>query len=140
VCLSLFSGAILGGIALFQVGVLKRLPDPPFPSFDADAVHGSKQAYRLLETPDALVGVASYATTGMLAGMGTADRWKTATWIPMAMAAKAVLDAAMAGRLSIEEWTRFRKFSVWSLLTAAATFGSAYLAFPEARQAWRARD
>src|SRR5579885_2683976 len=65
--LSLFSCAILGGIALYQVGLLKRLPDPPWPAFDADRINGSEEAYSHFETPDALLGFASYAVTACLA-------------------------------------------------------------------------
>jgi hypothetical protein len=130
-----FSSAVLGGIALFQVGILKRLPDPPLPCFHADDVNGSARAYSLMRTPDALLGMASYAVTGCLAGMGKQDRWKTARWIPLAMGAKAICDAGMAGKLSVEQGTKFGKFSIWSLLVAGATFGTLALSMPEFKRA-----
>jgi hypothetical protein len=133
--LSLFSGAVLGGIALYQVGIAKRLPDPPLPGFSADVVHGSEQAYAMLQTPDALLGLASYAVTACLAGMGPGDRAQSEPWIPLAMAAKASVDAAMAARLSVQQWTKIGKRSLWSLLVAGATLGTAYLSIPEARAA-----
>src|SRR5579875_2849976 len=95
--LSLFSSAILGGIALYQVGLLKRLPDPPLPAFDAGRINGSEAAYSHFETPDALLGLVSYAVTACLAAMGKEDRWKTAPALSLAMGVKMSLDTALAG-------------------------------------------
>ncbi|HZQ51022.1 MAG TPA: vitamin K epoxide reductase family protein [Bryobacteraceae bacterium] len=133
--LSLFSCAILGGIALYQVGLLKRLPDPPWPAFDADRINGSEEAYSHFETPDALLGFASYAVTACLAATGKQDRWKTTRALPLAMGAKMSLDTALAGAMSVQQWTKFRKFSAWSLLVSAATFVSFGLAWPEIKRA-----
>lgn len=135
--LSVFSSAVLGGIALFQVGLLKRLPDPSLPQFNADDVNASPQAYSLLETPDALLGMASYSVTACLAGMGKQDRWKTARWIPLAMGTKAICDAALAARFSALQGAKFGKFSVWSLLIAGATFGTLALSLSELGRACR---
>lgn len=132
--LSIFSCTVLGGVALFQIGVFKHLPGPPIPGFDPEQVHGSPEAYRYFGIPDAFLGMASYAGTACLAGMGPNDR---ARWIPLAMASKALLDAAMAGRLVTQEAVKFRKFSLRSLLVAAATFTSLSLALPEAIRACR---
>ncbi len=137
VSLSVFSASVLGGIALFQVGVFKKLPDPPLPHFDSDAINGSAQAYSLLETPDALLGMASYAVTACLAAAGSRDRAVSAPWIPLAMAAKTGLDATMAGRLAVQQWTKYRKFSFWSLLVAGATIAALPFAIPEAIRAWK---
>lgn len=133
--LSLFSSAILGGIALYQVGLLKRLPDPPLPGFDAGRINGSEEAYSHFETPDALLGLASYAVTACLAAMGKEYRWKTARALPLAMGAKMSADTALAGAMSVQQWTKFRKFSAWSLLVSAATFLSFGLAWPEIKRA-----
>lgn len=137
VALSIFSSLTLSGIALFQVGLLKKIPQPHLPYFDAEKVNGSEQAYQLAKTPDALIGMASYAVTACLAAMGPQNRWKSARWIPLAMGAKALADASMAGKLSVEQWTKFRAFSFWSLLTSAATFMSLRYALPEMLRAFR---
>jgi hypothetical protein len=135
--LSIFSATVLGGIGLFQTGILKRLPDLPLPRFDSDAINSSSQAYSLLETPDALLGMASYAITACLAGAGGEDRAISAPWIPLAMGAKAAADAAFAGCLAVEQWTSFRKFSFWSLLVAGATFAALPFALAEVNRALR---
>ena len=65
--LSFFSGVILGGIGLFQMGIFKKIPEPKLPGFDANKVNGSLEAYSMFATPDALLGMASYAATACLA-------------------------------------------------------------------------
>ncbi|MBV9768403.1 MAG: hypothetical protein JOZ32_02430 [Bryobacterales bacterium] len=77
--LSLFSAGVMGGITLFQMGVFKKIPEPPSPLFDT----------------------------------------------------------ALAGKLSIDQWTKYRAFCFWCLLTTGATVAALPLAFPEARTALR---
>lgn len=135
--LTFFSSSVLGLIALYQMGVLKTLPSPRWPGFDAEKVHGSPQGYSILSTPDALLGLASYGVTACLAGMGSEDRWKTHRLIPIGMGLKVLADAVFAGKLTLQECTKIRAFSVWSLLTAGATFAVLPLAIPEAKAAIR---
>lgn len=132
--LSLFSSAVLSGIALFQVGIVEHLPDPPFGSFDADAVHSSPEAYAIFGIPDALLGMASYTATACLACMESSDRRMRSRWMPIALASKASLDAAIAGALTARQATKFRKFSLWSLLVGAATAAALPLAIRGAVQ------
>src|SRR5690348_11740994 len=72
--LSLLATAALSLIGLYQMGILKRLPEPKLPRFDAGQVNRSAEAYRWLETPDAFLGLGSYAATMTLAAMGGPDR------------------------------------------------------------------
>ncbi len=135
--LSLFSAGVMGGIALYQIGVFKKIPEPRLPRLDAEKVNGSAQAYSYFATPDALLGLTSYAITACLAGAGAQSRWKTHSWIPLAMAAKTIVDAAMAGKLTVDQWTKYRSFCFWCLLSAGATLAALPLALPEARSALR---
>jgi hypothetical protein len=82
--LSIFSATVMGGIGLFQMGIIQDLPDPPWPAFDAKKVSGSTQAYSILHTPDALLGALSYAGTACLAGASDPERARTAPWIGIA--------------------------------------------------------
>jgi hypothetical protein len=134
--LSLFSCSVLGAVALYQTGVLKKLPQPRGRFFDAANVNGSSQAYSLLAIPDALLGLTSYAVTAALAGMGPENRSRTHPWMALAMALKLFADSVMAGKLTLDEVKKFRKFSIWSLLAAAATWTSLPLALPEAKAAY----
>lgn len=134
---SLAAMASLGVIALYQVGIISHLPDPPLPGFDADKVHGSAEAYALLATPDSILGLGSYAATGVLAAIGGADRAATQPWLPLALAGKVLFDLAQAARLTLNEVTEQRALSAWSLLTAGASVLTAALVVPEARAALR---
>lgn len=135
--LNLFSSAVLGGIALYQTGILKTLPDPGWRGFDAAKVNGSAQAYSILGVPDALLGLFSFAVTACLAGMGSESRWRTHPAIPIGMGLKVLADAAFAGKLTVDEIRKHHAFSVWSLLTAGATFAALPLAVPEVTMAMR---
>lgn len=133
--LSLAAMGSLGVVALYQVGIVDRLPDPPLPGFDADRVHGSAQAYAMLATPDAFLGLGSYAGTAALAVMGGPDRAGTRPWIPLALAAKVACDLGLVGLLTWNELTVQRALSLWSLLPAGASCATALLVIPEARAA-----
>jgi len=135
--LALFSCAVLGAVALYQVGILKNLPQPPFKTFDTGRVNGSGQAYAILATPDAFLGLASYAVTACLAAMGPDNRWRQHRWMPVALAVKLFGDSAMAAKLSFDEATKFHAFSIWSVIVAAATWTALPLAVPEALAAVR---
>lgn len=132
-----FSSAVLGGIALYQMGILKKLPEPRGRFWNAEKVNGSAEAYSILGTPDALLGLASYAVTACLAGIGPENRSQTHPWIPVGMGLKLLADGAFAGKLTVDECTKYRAFSLWSLLTAAATWTALPLAIPETKAALR---
>jgi hypothetical protein len=53
------------------------------------------------------------------------------------MGAKLLADSAMAAKLTVDEATKFRAFSLWSLLTAAATWVALPLALSETAAAVR---
>jgi len=134
---SLAAMGSLGVIALFQMGIIGHLPDPPLPRFDADAVHGSAEAYAVLATPDAVLGLGSYAVTAMLAVIGGEDRATAQPWLPLALAGKVLFDLAQAGRLTLNEVTEQHALSAWSLVTTGATCVMAVLTVPETRAALR---
>lgn len=137
VVLAMVSMASLAIVALYQLGMLKRLPEPPIPGLDAEKVNGSTEAYHLLKTPDAVLGLGSYAATLGLVAMGGANRAQTQPWLPLALAAKAALDTFQAASLTRKSWVNYRAFSLYSLITATATFLTLPIVLPEAYAAWR---
>ncbi len=135
--LALVSAGSMALISLYQMGVIDHLPEPPLPYLNADKVDASGEAYEKLAMPDAVLGLSSYATTLMLIAAGGTDRERTAPWLPVALAAKAMLDAAQAGKLTWDQWAKHRAFCSWCLLAAGATFATVPLVIPEAREALR---
>ncbi len=124
-------------IALYQTGILRRLPDPPIPGVDSDKVDASGEAYVFLRTPDATLSIANYGVTLALIGMGSADRWRDRPLIPLLAAAKLASDAAGGAVLTAEQVTRHRALCAYCLAAAAASVAALAQALPEARAAWR---
>jgi hypothetical protein len=129
--LCFFSCGVLAAVALYQIGIVRKLPEPRARAFDTKKVNGSGEAYAMFATPDAFLGLVSYAVTAVLAAMGAEARWRFRPWIPLAMGAKLLADAGLAAKLTFDEANKFRAFSVWSVLTAAATWVALPLALPE---------
>ncbi len=86
--LSLAAAGAMGLISLYQMGIIKHLPDPPLPGFDSDKVDAAPEAYSWFQTPDGAIGLGGYAATLGLAAMGGPDRAKEKPLIPLALAAK----------------------------------------------------
>jgi hypothetical protein len=135
VALSFAAAGAMQVVALYQAGLLERMPEPDLPLLDADRVDASAEAYRYLWVGDGFLGLISYATTAALAAAGPADRARTMPWLPLGLAAKALVDAAQAARLSRDQWTKHRAFCSWCLLAAGVTFATLPLTWPEAREA-----
>lgn len=133
--LSLVAAGAMGLIALYQTGIIRHIPEPRLPLFDADKVDASEEAYKILHAPDALLGLTSFGATATLAAMEGEDRAMQHPWIPLALGAKLLFDAVQAARLTWDQWARHRAFCFWCLVASAATFASLPLAFRETGQA-----
>ena len=135
--LALVAAGSMAVISLYQLGMIDHLPEPPLPRLDADKVDAAPQAYAKLNTPDAALGLWSYATTLVLAGMGGQDRARQHPLVPLALAAKVGVDAMQAAKLTWDQWDKHRAFCSWCLLAAGATFAAVPEVIPEARVALR---
>jgi hypothetical protein len=133
-----FSFVALGAmavVALYQVGILEHLPDPPLASFDSERIVRSPDAYARMSTPDAVLAIGSYAGTALLASMGGSDRARARPWLPIALAAKVGFDVYQAAAHSVNQWTKHRAFCSWCLAAAAASFATVPYVVPETRTA-----
>ncbi|GAC1346759.1 MAG: hypothetical protein NVS4B7_19710 [Ktedonobacteraceae bacterium] len=124
-------------ITLYQMGMIKHLPEPPLPGLDADRVDASAEAYSRFSTPDGILGIGNYAMTMGLAAMGGQDRAKEQPWIPLALAAKVAFDTSQAIRLFFDQKTKYHAFCFWCLLAAATTLATIPLVIEEAYSALR---
>lgn len=134
--LTLISIGSMAIVSLYQLGIIKHLPEPPLPKMDADKIDAAAEAYEILWMPDAVLGLGSYAVTLGLAAMGTGDRARNRPWIPLALAAKTLVDSLAAGKLTVDQWTKHKAFCFWCLLAAATSIATLPLSVPEAREAW----
>ncbi len=137
VALVMTASASMGLIALYQMGIVRHLPEPKLPKFDADKVDASEEAYSYFSTPDAVLGLGSYAVTIGLAALDGSDRARRRPWIPLALLGKVLIDATQAAPLTRDQWTKHKAFCFWCLLAATATFATVPLAAAEARLAIR---
>lgn len=133
--LSLAASAAMGVVAAYQTGLIRKPPEPPLPQLDAASVDASGEAYAMLRTPDAALGLISYATTLALAGAGDATRSRRVPWLPLALLGKVLADAVSGIYLTLEQGTRHRRFCGWCVVASAASVAMVPLAVPEARAA-----
>ncbi len=124
-------------ITLYQLGILKHLPEPPLPGLDADRVDASPEAYSRFETPDGVLGIGNYAMTLGLAAMGATDRAQRQPWVPLALTAKVIFDITQAIRMFLDQKAKEHAFCPWCLLAASTTLATIPLILPETYAALR---
>lgn len=133
--LSLVGVAAGGIVGLYQMGILKRLPDFPSRFFDATKVDASDYGYRRGQAPDALFMIVNYAATALLTGIGGARRVREMPWAPVAQLAKTLLDVGTNLKLAREEWDTNRAFCGYCQTATLASIASVLASYPEARAA-----
>jgi len=124
--------AALAVVAAYQMGLIKRVPEPRLSFLDADRVDASGEAYESLRMPDAVLGLVSYSITLALVTSGGRDRGKTQPWLPVAAALKVAFDAASGVMLTVEQISKHRALCSWCLGAAAASWISVPPVLPEA--------
>ena len=135
--LSLAAAGSLGLVTLYQTGLIKHVPEPPFPYLDADAVDAAPEAYTRLSIPDGVLGIGNHTLTMALAAAGGEDRAATQPWLPLTLAAKVAFDAFVAYETTVEQWEAHRAFCLWCLISAGASVATVPLVLPESWAALR---
>lgn len=136
IALSLVGMGAMAAVSLFQTGLVGHLPDPPLPDFDSDKVNSSDTAYAL-GVPDGALSLASLAANVPLAAFGGADRAEKLPLVPLAAAAKATVEAAVAGWYFYQMPAKEKKWCAYCIVGAAVNFGIAALTLMEAKKAWK---
>lgn len=121
-------------VTLFQTGVVKHLPDPPIDGFDSDKVNSSDTAFAL-GVPDGALSLASLAANIPLAAFGGENRAEKMPLVPLAAAAKGVVEAAVAGWYFYQMPTKEKAWCGYCIVGALANWGIAALTLPEAKKA-----
>ena len=134
--LSLVGMAAMTAVTLLQTGIVKHLPDPPIDSFDSDKVNSSDTAYAL-GVPDGALSLASLAANIPLASFGGENRAETMPLVPIAAAAKASVEAVVAGWYFYQMPTKEKKWCGYCIVGAMTNFGIAALSLMEAKKAWK---
>jgi uncharacterized membrane protein len=132
---SLAGMASMTAVSLLQTGIVRHLPDPPVRSFDSDGVNMSDAAFQF-GIPDGTISLASFASNLPLAAAGPAGRARSAPWIPLAVTAKAAVEAVVAGWYFYQMPAKEKAWCGYCIAAAAASLTVLALSVPEARQAW----
>ena len=135
--LSLVGMAAMTAVTLFQTGVVKHLPDPPLPGFDSDKVNSSDTAYAL-GVPDGALSLTSLAANIPLAAYGGENRAEEMPLVPIAAAAKASVEAVVAGWYFYQMPTKEKAWCGYCIVGALTNWGIAGLTLIEAKKAWKA--
>lgn len=134
--LSLLGIGAMTAVSLFQTGVIKHLPDPPIRGFDSDKVNSSDTAYAL-GVPDGTLSLASLAANIPLAAFGGENRAREMPLVPLAVAAKASVEAVVAGWYFYQMPTREKAWCGYCIVGALTNWGIAAFSLIEAKEAWK---
>jgi uncharacterized membrane protein len=135
--LSFVGAAMAQAVSLFQVGIVKHLPDLPLPRVNSSKVDASDYAYKKLSMPDGPIMLGSYAVTAGLSAAGGMNRARERPVLPIALAVKALYDAGNTLLLAREEWKENRAFCWYCQVATLCSLATAALALPELRTALR---
>jgi uncharacterized membrane protein len=119
-------------VALYQSGILPRLPDPPLRVFDSQRITTSGAAHPF-GIPDGWLGLGSFGATLMLAIL--ARRHPTAKKL---LGAKLTLDASAAAFNATRQVVSFGKLCSWCTGTALAAGVMTYGGRDAIRETWTA--
>jgi uncharacterized membrane protein len=125
-----------GLISLYQIGVLRRLPDLPGDLFDSNQVNAAEAAYRL-GLPDGTTGAGLYAALLMAASAGGSRETGRRPLFSKVLLGLALSGAAAAAVYLWEMIFRQRKACPYCLVGAAVNFTILPLAWREAIEARR---
>lgn len=134
---SLIGIGAMGVVSLLQTGIVRHLPDPQTrrPHFDTDKVNTSEEAYSW-GMPDAPLTVAMHAASLALAAAGPSDRWQKRPLLPIAAAAFAAPQAAVAAQYLFYQMPKVDKaWCPWCVADALVHFAIFGMTLPEAAKA-----
>ena len=119
-------------ISLYQLGVIRHLPDPPGRLFDSDKVNGSRKAYAT-GVPDGTLGLALYALTLVLTGAGGTSRTGRPAILDLALGGAVLAGAIGAAHYLYDMVMRQERACPYCLAGAAVSFAMLPLAVRETR-------
>ena len=135
VALSLIGVASMAAVTLYQMGLIRHLPDPPLPGFDSDRVNASDTAYQY-GVPDGTLTLAGHATNVVLTAYGGIHRAAVQPWVSIAASGKAGIEAAVAAKYLFYQMPVVeKKWCGYCIVDAFMHIGVFALTLPEAAKA-----
>jgi uncharacterized membrane protein len=135
VALSLIGMASMAAVTLYQMGLIRHLPDPPLPGFDSYQVNASYTAYQY-GVPDGTLTLAGHATNVVLTAYGGIHRATEQPWISIATSGKAGVEAAVAAKYLFHQMPVVeKKWCGYCIVDTLMHIGAFALTLPEAARA-----
>jgi uncharacterized membrane protein len=117
-------------ISLYQLGLIKKLPDLPGKIFDTNMVNASKKAY-MMGVPDGPVTLVSYTLNILMAGAGGTEKTGRSKIFDVILAGS-VMGGAVGGVYYLNDMIRNQKKAcIYCLIGAALNFAMLPLAIKE---------
>lgn len=128
---SLLGMASMIAVALYQIGAVRHLPDPPVDGFDADYVNDPERA-TIWGVPDGFCKLTAHALMLGLTRAVTAEDARRQPWLPLFAAGFALGQAIVAVRGLRRTSERDGAWCGYRLADAAAHVATALLLLPAA--------
>lgn len=117
-------------ISLYQLGIIKKLPDLPFKIFDSNKVNASKEA-RIFGVPDGPISLVGYVATIVFAAGGEGASPRKVKFSNYALAATVLASAAGAAYYLNDMVRNQKKACIYCLIGAAINFAMVPLVYKE---------
>lgn len=137
IAVSLLGIAAMAATTLLQMGIVKRLPDPPAANFDTKKVNSSEEAYSY-GGPDSPIAITGHGVNMVLASMGGRDRAERQPWVPVLAVVIASAQASTAAKYLFHTMPKVDKACCpYCIVDALTHFATVALTLPEAFKAVR---
>lgn len=137
VVLSLLGIAAMAATTLLQMGLVKRLPDPPAGNFDTKKVNSADEAYSY-GGPDSPIAITGHGVNMILASLGGADRAERQPWLPLLATLVAAAQANTAARYLFYTMPKVDKaWCPYCIVDALTHLATVALTLPESQRAVR---
>ena len=132
VAVNLLGIAMMSLTTLLQMGIVRRLPDPPAGNFNTKKVNSSDEAYSY-GGPDSPVNIAAHAANLILASTGGPDRAREHPWLPLLAAAVELPQTIVAAKYLFHQMPYVDKaWCPYCITDSLAHFATLGLVLPEA--------
>lgn len=135
VAVSLIGIGAMAFTTMLQMGMVRRLPDPPIRKFNTKRVNLSDEAFSY-GGPDSPIVILMHAINMVMASTGGADRARHHPWLPLLAASLAGAQSAMAAKYLFYQMPYVDEaYCPYCIVDALAHFATLGLVLPEAVEA-----
>jgi uncharacterized membrane protein len=129
VALSVAGLADFNIISLLQSGVVRRLPDIPYPLFDTNGINTSKTSFAM-GVPDAVISSVMFAMKMALATAGGSEKASRKPVFDLLLGAVSLGHAVGAAQMTYDMLFKKKKICIYCLTGAGIIFASAAVIAP----------